>query len=82
MNTQSQLTAARFLGLKCDILVYLIFRAWLVLLQREQSIESGRVTAEQGEPSGGSPLANGSTVMISLLFPLPADVTATTQTLY
>lgn len=30
----------------------------------------------------GTPLANGSTVMISLLLPLPAEVTATTQTLY
>lgn len=46
-----------------------------------QSSDLTRPSRRERSPTR-TPLASGSTVMISLLLPLPADVTATTQTLY
>ena len=76
-----------FLGLKWvtrGILVYLICRALSALFQREQRCKASMTAVgNKALPAAcHPPLATGSTVMISLLLPLPAEVTATTQTLY
>ena len=76
-----------FLGLKWvtrGVVVYSICRALSALFQREQRCKaSTTVVGNKVLPTAcHPPLATGSTVMISLLLPLPAEVTATTQTLY
>ena len=76
-----------FIGLKRatrGVLVYLICRALSALFQREQRCNASTAVVENKVLPAAChpPLATGSTVMISLLFPLPAEVTATTQTLY
>jgi len=76
-----------FLGLKWatrGVLVYLICGALSALFQREQRCKASTTVVENKVLPAAChpPLATGSTVMISLLLPLPAEVTATTQTLY